>query len=65
VDVSGGGGGVVGSSVSGVNGSVGVFAAPPLLVSPSSAGGVGVLKGKAVGGFSGESMWSSSTQSGW
>ena len=64
-DVGGSGSGAgSGGSVNGVQ----TFAAPgPLLVSPKSAvgGGGGGLKGKAVGGFSGDSLWSSNTQSGW
>ena len=60
-EVGGGGsGGGGGGSGMGVNGAQG-FVAPPLLASPTSGG----LKGKAVGGFSSDSMWSNSSQSGW
>ena len=63
-------GGAESSGAGGAGGGMGpnggqAFAAPPLLVSPTSAGGMGGLKGKAMGGFSSDSMWSSSTQSGW
>ena len=64
--VSGGGGGVGVNGGGGVSGGGEAFSAPPLLVSPTSAAGVGGLKVKAMGGFGGgDSMWSSSTQSGW